>query len=168
MKRTCSLMTLASLLLLSAACSRKGAPQPTAASDSTAAAAGLNACTLVTAADVAEMAGMTAKEVKPGISSAMTSQCTFVAEDATTVDVMIKKSPVNYDVESEIAGMKKAMPGVPVREAAGIGERAFFIGGQLSVYRGSDYVLISMLGFPSDAKTDEAARKLAGKALSRL
>jgi hypothetical protein len=128
----------------------------------------IKACALITKADVAELAGITAKEVKEGMSSPMVSQCTFTAEDVTTVDVMIKRSPVRYDVDSEMAGMKKGMPGVPFREAAGIGDRAFYMGGQLNVYRGDLYVLISMLGFPPGPKTDEAAQKLAQKVLSQL
>jgi hypothetical protein len=172
MKQTCSLVMTLSLLLLGGACGRQESPPPAAAAASpaqpAAAPSGLNACALITKDDVAALAGMTAHEVKPGISSAMTSQCTFVAEDDSTVDIIIKKSPAKYDVASEMVGMKKAMPGVPVREAAGIGERAFFMGGQLNVYRADTYVLISMLGFPVDPKTDEAARKLAEKVLAQI
>jgi hypothetical protein len=153
-------------LLVCAACSR---PQPAREAAAPAAEpAALNACALVTKADVAAAAGLAAKEVKQGISTAMTTQCTFVAEDGTTLDVLIKRSPVKYDVEEQVAGMKKAMPGLPMRDAPGIGDRAFYMGGQLSVFRGDLYVLVSMLGFPPGPRTDAAAARLARKVLSQV
>jgi hypothetical protein len=119
-------------------------------------------------ATITEITGMQVDEVKEGMSSLTMARCTFTAADATTVDVMIKRSPVKYDVASEMEGMKKGMPGIPQREVAGIGDKAYYMGGQLNVFRGGEYVLISMLGFPPGEKTDAAAAALARKVLSQI
>lgn len=152
-------------------CSRpeasKSPDKGTAAAPAAAESGNLNACAILSKADIAQITGMKVEEVKDRMSSPMTSQCTFIAADATAVDVMIKRSPVNYDVAAEMNGMKKAMPGIPQRELAGIGDKAYYMGGQLNVYRGGDYVLISMLGFPPGEKTDTAAA-LARKVLSQI
>jgi hypothetical protein len=157
------------LILAGAACRQK-TPEPAAAASpaQSSPVAGPNACALVTKADIAAIAGMTAKQVKQGANDATTSECSFVAEDDMPLDVLIKKVPADFNVNSAINDVKKMLPGVPVREISGLGDVAFFTGNMLHVYRGRSYVLISMLGFPVDPKTDEAARKLASKVLSQI
>jgi len=60
------------------------------------------------------------------------------------------------------------MPGIAQREVAGIGDKAYYMGGQLNVFRGRHYVLISMPGFPPGEKTDAAAAAVAQKVLSQI
>jgi hypothetical protein len=160
------------LLLYGVSCSRQEAPksadEAATAAPAAAASGKLNACAMLSKATITEITGLTVEEVKDGTSSPFMSRCTYSAADATTVDVMIKRSAVKYDVASAMEGMKKTMPGIPQREVAGIGDKAYYIGGQLNVFRGGDYVLISMLGFPPGEKTDAAAAALARKVLSQI
>jgi hypothetical protein len=164
---------LSALLLTTAGCSREGAQKSAAqttspAESGTPASNKISECSFIGRDDIARAVGNPVTDVEEGMKSAMTSQCTFVTGTVEWVDVIINRSPVNYDVAAEIAAMKKAMPGVPFREVTGIGDQAFLMGGQLSVYRGDLYVLVSMLGFEPDPKATAAAEKIAAMVLSRL
>lgn len=131
------------------------------------------ACTVVTQADVEAALG---RPVSGGVehkTTAMQSTCDYTAGDGE-VTVALVHSSDKLDPDAEVSELKKILPKGAVREADGIGVRAFFLdipsaGAQLHVLRGEhDYLMVSVLGFGSPAQVSDKALRLARKALDRL
>lgn len=101
------------------------------------------------------------------------STCDYTAGDGE-VTIALVHSADKLDADEEIRQLKKILPKGAVREAEGVGVRAFFLdipyaGAQLHVLRGDhDYLMVSVLGLGGPAQVSGAAVQIARKALDRL
>jgi hypothetical protein len=132
----------------------------------------MTACTVVTRAEVEQTLSQSVadgKEERDGAASI----CTYTGEIGQ-VTIRIQHLAAKLDMPTEIAGLKASIPGGRVREAAGIGTRAFFLdiadaGTQLHVLRGAhDYLLVSILGFGDSGRVQAVVERIARMALERL
>ena len=100
------------------------------------------------------------------------STCDYTGDGAVTIALV--HSNDKLDPEGDIAELKKLLPAGALREATGVGARAYFVdipyaGSQLHVFRGEhDYLMVSVLGFGGPAQVSEAVIKIARMALDRL
>ena len=131
-----------------------------------------SACVAVTRADVEQALGR-AVTGGQGQAEGVESTCDFAGGDGQ-VTVTIERLPAKLDLPAEMRSLKEQFPEARVREATGIGTRAFFLdiegaGTQLHVIRGDrEYLLVSVLGFGDAAHVSAAAEQIARKALDRL
>jgi hypothetical protein len=90
------------------------------------------------------------------------------------VSVTVQSLQQKLNLEPEIAALKESFPDSAIREATGLGARAFFLdipgaGTQLYVIQGdSNFLMVSILGFGEAAQVSPAAEALARKALGRI
>ena len=101
------------------------------------------------------------------------STCDYASEKGQ-VTVTVHHSTAKLDVAAEVAALKAAIPEAKLRDAPGLGVRAFFLdipgaGTQLhNPCSDSDYLMISVLGFGNPADVAAQTEKLARRALARL
>jgi hypothetical protein len=132
----------------------------------------VTACAAVTRPEVEQALGQSVLEGKEQ-TAATESTCDYTGVYGQ-VTVTIQKLPANPDIAAEIESLKQSIPGATVRNAGGLGPRAFFLdikgaGTQLHVVRGErNYLLVSVLGFGEAAQVSAAAERLARTALDRL
>jgi hypothetical protein len=132
----------------------------------------VTACVAATQADIQEALG---EAVTKGTEHTEGSESTCdYAGDGGQVSITIHRSVGKLDVPSAIADLKAAMPDAKLREAPGIGARAFFVdlggdGAQLFVIRDDrEFLLVSVLGFGDATRVSPAAGRIARKALDRF
>lgn len=138
---------------------------------STALRAPVTACRAVTRTEVTEALGRPVGEAAEQIAGAE-STCDYATRHGL-VTVVIERVEAMPDARKEIESLKVVVPEGTVREAAGMGARAFFLdipgaGTQLHILREHECLLISVLGFGEPSDVAAAAEKIARKALSRL
>ena len=129
-----------------------------------------SACTVVTKAEIEAALG---RSVSGGVEQKGVAQstCDYTGDGAITIALV--HSNDKLDPEGEIVELKKLLPAGALREATGVGTRAYFVnipyaGAQLHVFRGEhDYLMVSVLGFGGPAEISEAVVKIARKALDR-
>ena len=132
----------------------------------------VTACAAVTQAEI-EQALDTSVAAGAEETDGPESNCNY-AGPGRLVTVSIRRTSAKLDLSAEIASLKQAIPEGIVRNAPGIGTRAFFMdiagaGVQLHVIRGErDAVMISILGFGEASQVSAAAEGLARKALARM
>ena len=141
-----------------------------------AAASGLRpsvtACAVVTKADVVQALGFAIEKGEEEKQEAA-STCSYSKQDGM-VSVTVQRLQKKLNLEVEIAALKASIPDSAVREASGLGGRAFFLdisgaGTQLYVIHGDcDFLVVSVLGFGEAARVSSIAEVLARKALARL
>jgi hypothetical protein len=134
-------------------------------------AAPVTACGAVTRAEVMDALGRSVGEAAEQIAGAE-STCDYATRHGL-VTVVIERVAAMPDARKEIESLKAVVPEGSVRDAAGIGARAFFLdipgaGTQLHILREHECLLISVLGFGEPPDVAAAAEKIARKALSRL
>jgi hypothetical protein len=131
-----------------------------------------SACAVVNRTDVVQALGL-AVEKGEEETDGSASTCGY-ARRRGRVSVTLQRLQGKLDLEAEMASLKASVPGATIREAPGLGTRAFFLdipgaGTQLYVIRGdSDFLMISVLGFGEAAQTWPAADAMARAALGRL
>jgi len=132
----------------------------------------VSACAVVTKADVVQAMGFAIGNGEEQAEDA-TSTCSY-AKHQGMVSVMVQRLQKKMNIEAEVAALRTSIPDSAVREATGLGKRAFFLdipgaGTQLYVIKGdSDFLMVSVLGFGEAARVSPAAEALARKALGRL
>jgi hypothetical protein len=157
------LASAALALFLFAAVASAGQPAPTGAKK-------LDPCALVSKADVQLVVGQNVDGPTPNKSNA--AVCDFKVGDAGALGFAAQQQRPGETPDVTMAGLKKM--NIPVTEAKGIGDRAFFASPgygmtQLNAYKGSNYIIITLLipGAP-EAKQKAVAEKLMQLALSKL
>ncbi len=131
------------------------------------------ACTVVTKAELEQVLGRPVSGGAEHLASAAQSTCDYASGDGE-ITIALVHSGDKLDADEEMKELKKILPKGAVREASGIGVRAFFLdiphaGAQLHVLRGEhDYLMISVLGLGGPAEVSSAAVQIARKALDRL
>ena len=131
----------------------------------------LNACSLVTRADVEEVVG---RSVNDGDEETQgrASTCHYATKGGL-VSITIQKLTAKPDLQLEIAALKKELPEAVVRDAPGFSE-AFYLdlpgaGTQLHIaHNSSQHLMISILGFGAASQVSGAAAQIARKAMRRL
>lgn len=132
----------------------------------------LSACTAVTKSEIEAALG---RPVSGGVEHKGDGQstCDYEGGDGQiTIALIHSNDKLNADVE--IADLKKLLPKGVVRDAVGLGARAFFVdipnaGSQLHVLRGEhDYLMVSVLGFGGPGQISDTVMRIASKALERL
>ncbi|MGA2434083.1 MAG: hypothetical protein ABSG25_02230 [Bryobacteraceae bacterium] len=132
----------------------------------------VSACVAVTQSDVDEALGVSVGKGEEHREGGQ-STCDYEGRNGE-VRVTVRHLAAKLDMPVEIEALKAAIPDSKLREAPGIGTRAFFLdisgaGTQLHVLRGDfDYLMISVLGFGGPEDVSAPAGKLARKALGRL
>jgi hypothetical protein len=130
----------------------------------------LDPCTLVSKADVQQVVGQNVTGPTPNKSNA--AVCDFKVGDLGALGFAAQQQRPGETPDATMAALKKM--NMPVTEAKGIGDRAFFASPgygmtQLNAYKGSNYIIITLLipGAP-EAKQKAVAEALMLKALSKL
>jgi hypothetical protein len=150
-------------LSLFAAVASAGQPTPAGAKK-------LDPCTLVSKADVQQVVGQSVAGPTPNKSNA--AVCDFKVGELGALGFAAQQQKPGETPDATMAGLKKM--NIPVAEAKGIGDRAFFASPgygmtQLNAYKGPNYIIITLL-IPGAAeeKQKAVAEKLMLKALSKL
>lgn len=132
----------------------------------------MSACAAVTKTDVFQALGV-AVEKDQEIVEGLASTCDYSRRHGQ-VSVTVQSLQQKLNLEPEIAALKESFPDSAIREATGLGARAFFLdipgaGTQLYVIQGdSNFLMVSILGFGEAAQVSPAAEALARKALGRI
>lgn len=176
-----SSIVLGMVLVLAAACGKKedqAAVATKAAPPAAAAAAGVaptstpgvDPCSLLTGVDVQEATGKPAENGKPNTTNP--TVCDYQVGDGGILNVVWKKVGPSEGADATIDGLRKQ--DIPVTELSGLGDRSFFASQgygmtQLNTFRGSDYVILTMLvQGAGEASQKAAAQKLMEKALGKV
>lgn len=131
-----------------------------------------SACDLITRAEVQQALG---RPVTMGLdrSEGGGSICEFQAGEAL-MTLSIQRLGTKLNIAREIASLKQALPGSTVRPVEGIGAVAYLLdlgaaGAQLHAVRdGTEYLLISILGFGDSSLVSGSTETLARRALARV
>jgi len=179
-------LVLLCVLALTLALASCAVPGSTTTSTGGGATAGkLDACTLITKADVAAIMGQPYQDGQHGLENdgsggtAVFSECRFAlaADPFTKVSVFVRRSPVNDNTPSAIEQDRQSMRenfNATLRDVAGVGDVAFWAvypsGRQLHVFKGGNLYLFVTLSstFPDNDATIAKAKALAQKTLDRL
>jgi hypothetical protein len=154
-------------------------------SDNSTAQGKLDACVLITKADVAAIMGQSFKDGEHGLENdggggaAAFSECRFaLTTDAfNKVSVFVRRSPVDDNSTAAIEQVRQTMRedfNATLHDVSGVGDVAFWAvfasGRQLHVFKdGNLYLFVSMSSkYPDDAMTLDKAKALAQKTLERL
>jgi hypothetical protein len=136
------------------------------------------ACELLAPADVQAVT----REVSGSLSSTLDDamgkdpgQCSYALGSGVpprTVSLMVRRAPSAEQAASQYqiaeSGLRSLSSGAPFAEVTGLGDGAFWVGGQidqLHVRRGDTLLIFTV---QIDQEPLQAARTLAGKALARL
>ncbi len=170
-------------LILAAACGKKDdqtaaaikeappAAQAAAASGAVPASTpGVDPCSLLTGADVQEATGAAAANGVPNQTNP--TVCDYTVGDGGILNVVWRTVGPSETADATMEGLRKEK--IPVTMLAGVGDRSFFASQgygmtQLNTFRGSDYVILTMLvQGAGEAKQKAAAQKLMEKALTNV
>jgi hypothetical protein len=178
-----ALVLLCVLALALASCAVPGSNTTATGGDAT--AGKLDACTLMTKADVAAIMGQPYQDGVPGLQNdgsggtAAFSECRFaqVSDQLTEVRVFVRRSPVDDNTPAAIDQDRQSMRenfNATVRDVSGIGDVAFWAvypsGKQLHVFKGGNLYLFVTLSstLPDNDATIAKAKALAQKTLDQL
>ncbi|HSL70220.1 MAG TPA: hypothetical protein VK864_08245 [Longimicrobiales bacterium] len=168
---------LITLWLMAAGCGGnpedQTAEQPADSAPSPAAAANRNACSLLTPAEVEAVIGSAVRDslalqMAQGSGTGALSQCNYAtASDPAVVSVMLNSSPEGNFTAVAQDGVRGSLKesGVTVEEVAGLGEVAFWAGGQLHVFVNRNWYFI-VSSYADQGR--QHAEALARRALPRL
>jgi hypothetical protein len=155
--------SVVAVLFLFAAVASAGQPAPAGAKK-------LDPCTLVSKAEVQLTVGQAVAGPTPNKSNA--AVCDFKVGDFGGLGFSALQQRPGETPDKIIAELRKGK--IPVKEAKGIGDRAFFASPgygmtQLNAFKGPNYVIITLL-IPgaAEAKQEALAEALMLKALSKL
>jgi hypothetical protein len=129
----------------------------------------LDACTLVTKADVQEAVGGTVADPQPNKTNP--AVCDFKTGTGN-VSFMTQAAGGSDAADKLVGELKKRK--IPVAEVKGIGDRSFFVSHgygmtQLNTYKGPHYIILTMmLPGAGEEKQKAASEKLMKKALAKL
>jgi hypothetical protein len=132
----------------------------------------LSACALVTKAEIEEVIGKAFGDGKPMKDRNM-DICTFTTPKGDEVRIFVTRSPAKRDLSKALDEAREGLPGATVREVPGLGDKALLVdlpvhGTLLSVYRGGDTLVVSVLEAGDGAKAHAAVEKIARKAFKRF
>ena len=131
----------------------------------------LNACSLVTRADVEEAVGRSVNDgddETPGRASTG-----HFATKGALVSITIQRLTTKPDLQLEIAALKRELPEAVVRDAPGFPE-SFYLdlpdaSTQLHIAKdNSQHLMISILGFGDASQVSGSASQIARKAMRRF
>jgi hypothetical protein len=132
----------------------------------------VSACAAVTKTDVFQALGVAVEKDRETVEGPA-STCDYYRWHGQ-VSVTVRSFEKKLNLDPEIAALKESFPDSAIREATGLGARAFFLdipgaGTQLYVIQGdSSFLMVSILGFGEAAQVSPAAEALARKALGRI
>lgn len=132
----------------------------------------MTACLAVTKAEIQEALGQPVTGGSEEIEG-LDSTCDYSGLYGQ-VSITVRHLSEKLNLPAEIEALIKAVPDATVRDATGIGTRAFFVdiggaGTQLHVLRGDhEYLMISVLGFGEASRVSVAVERIARKALARF
>jgi hypothetical protein len=126
---------------------------------------------MVTRTEVQNAVGRT---VGPGREeySAGSGTCDYMSRGAQ-VSITLQHVDGVPDLAAEMGALEKEIEGAHARPAPAFGPCAFYLdipdaGGQLHMFRGRDYLLVSVLGFGDLEHTVEVLNFLARAAIARM
>jgi hypothetical protein len=145
-------------------------PSSDSAAPSGKSAADLTACSLLTPADVEAVIGVAVRDslalqMPQGQGGGPLSQCNYASTDnPAVISLMLNRSPAGQFTSVARAGVRGSLTesGVSVEDVTGLGEVAFWGGGQLHVFVNSNWYFIV------SARERAQAESLAQRALPRL
>ena len=127
-------------------------------------------CKLLTKAEVQEAIGAALSDAIPGEGM---DTCRFQANGGASVVAVTASRDTSAPSAKRLAVFKESMKNSKPKDLANLGDGAVLVnmfgaGPQVSVFRGADNLLISILGFGDTPKIAAAAEALARKAFSRF
>jgi hypothetical protein len=137
----------------------------------------LDACALLSKAEVEKILAQTITSADSGRvvegteTLASTSQCAYKTAPAQSVEFFVRRSPVADNTPEAIQRVRDTMKDITQKEpidVAGVGETAFWTASkQLHVFaQGNLYFYVSMMNFKDEADAKAKAIELAHHALS--
>ena len=114
------------------------------------------------------------RTVEPGREeyTAGSATCDYTSRGAQ-VSITLQHLDGVPDLAAEMAALEKEIEGARARPAPAFGPQAFYLdipdaGSQLHLFRGRDYLLVSVLGFGDLEHTAQALNLLARAAIARI
>lgn len=101
------------------------------------------------------------------------NSCHYENSKGNKVVIVISHSLGKRDFSNLLDEAKKTLPDAKVQDFPGLGEKALLVdypkgGTSLSVYRGSDSLVVSVYGIANAAKAHAAVEKIARKGYNRF
>jgi hypothetical protein len=138
----------------------------------------LDACAIITAAQVDEILGDTPGDPIVGMNQpgddrlAQVSQCTWPAQDSERVlSVLIRRTPTDQNTPAAIEQVRETLrtAGLTLEDADGPGDVTFWTGTELHVFRGQrEYAIVELTGFEDRNAALAGARRAAEIILENL
>ena len=158
---------------------RAGAAKPGASEPRSPKLNRLDACALLSKAEVEQTLKQSVTSVDPERASegsadtAASSQCSYKTVASQTVELFARRSPVADNSAEAIQRVRDTMKEITQKEPAevkGLGDTAFWTAGrQLHVFAGGNlYFYVSMMNFKDEADARAKAAELARLALAKL
>jgi hypothetical protein len=127
-------------------------------------------CSLLTKAEIQQAIGVA---VADGIPNKDMDSCRFQAPDGVGMVVLTASRDTSADSAKKVAAAKQLNKNSKFRDLANLGDCAIlietaYVGPQVSIFRGADNLLISVMAFGDTPKVSAAAEALARKAFSRF
>jgi hypothetical protein len=155
------------------------APNASASATKSPKANQLDACALLSKAEVEKILAQSVTSADSGRvmagteTTAATSQCAYKTGPAQTVELFVRRSPVADNTPEAIQRVRDTMKEITEKtplEVAGIGDAAFWTAShQLHVFaQGNLYFYVSMMNFKDEATAKARAIELARQALSNF
>ena len=134
----------------------------------------IDACTLLTKAQIQAAVGQNVSDGKPNANAnpAVGTSCQYVIGDYGSFSVLVKAVGSGETADKMMAELTKMK--IAVSDAPGIGDRSFFSSPgygmlQLNTFKGSTYLIITMLvPGATEAAQKTAAEKLMREALTKI
>jgi hypothetical protein len=132
----------------------------------------IDACTLLTKAQIQVAVGQNVGDGKPNANPAVGASCQYVIGDYGVFGIVVKPVGPGETADKMMTELKKMK--IAVSDAPGIGDRSFFSSPgygmlQLNTFKGSRYLLITMLvPGATEAAQKTAAEKLMREALTKI
>ncbi len=164
MRKACGVVVV-SMLILSGCGGSSGGSKP-AAQPAVAPSAVSNPCSVITKSEVEQVIG---KPVSEGRLNSMNSSiCEFqIDEMGSGISFMLAYRRPGETVDKLVEEMKKRrIPAEPLPGAA-LGEGAWRALGQAGAYKGSNHLIVTIMGLPQ-AQAQAAAEQALRKAFTRL
>jgi hypothetical protein len=126
------------------------------------------ACSVISQADVAELAGTPVAEGKAGVTERGVTSCSFAGEHGGQVTVLVRRVQAGSWRQEQEARMRRGA----YREVQGIGDRAFLYTlrerAVLCVFGPEYYLQISLRRIEGGAPIESKLERLAAAALAQL
>jgi len=133
---------------------------------------GIGACYVVPKADIEQAIGTGLGNGVPQLT-VDANICRYENSKGNKVEIVISHSQGKRDLSTLVDEAKKRLPDAKIQDLPGLGDKALLVdypkgGTSLSVYRGSDVLVVSVYGIADAAKAHAAVEKIARKVFSRL